>query len=33
VSEAELVTTVGSLRQKADDLVRRIERLRQQRNA
>ena len=33
VSEAELATTVGSLRQKADDLVRRIERLRQQKNA
>ena len=32
VSEAELATTVGSLRQKADDLVRRIERLRQQKN-
>ena len=33
VSEAELAATVGSLRQKADDLVRRIERLRQQKNA
>jgi ferredoxin len=33
VSEAELATTVGSLRQKADDLVRRIEKLRQQKNA
>ncbi|NWF78387.1 MAG: 4Fe-4S binding protein [Chloroflexi bacterium] len=33
VSEAELASTVGSLRQKADDLVRRIERLRQQKNA
>jgi len=33
VSEAELTTTVASLRQKADDLVRRIERLRQQKNA
>ena len=30
VSKAELATTVSSLRQKADDLVRRIERLRQQ---
>jgi Fe-S-cluster-containing hydrogenase component 2 len=29
VSETELATTVGSLRQKADDLVRRIERLKQ----
>jgi len=33
VSEAELATMVGSLRQKADDLVTRIERLRQQKNA
>jgi len=33
VSEAELATTVSSLRQKADGLVRRIERLRQQKNA
>jgi Fe-S-cluster-containing hydrogenase component 2 len=33
VSEAELATTVGSLRQRADDLVRRIERLSQQKNA
>lgn len=30
VSEAELSTTVGSLKQKADDLVRRIEKLRRQ---
>lgn len=33
VSEVELATTVHSLKQKADDLVRRIERLRQQKNA
>ena len=33
VSEAELATMVGSLRQNADDVVRRIERLRQQKNA
>lgn len=33
VSEAELATTVRSLKQKADDLVRRIERLSQQKNA
>lgn len=32
VSEAELATMIGSLRQKADDLVRHIERLRQQQN-
>ena len=32
VSEAELTNMVGSLRQKADDLVRRIERLKQQKN-
>jgi formate hydrogenlyase subunit 6/NADH:ubiquinone oxidoreductase subunit I len=30
VSEAEVVTMVTSLRQKADDIVKRIERLRQQ---
>ena len=29
VSEAELVSTVGSLKQTADDLIKRIERLRQ----
>ena len=28
VSQAELATTVGSLKQKADDLVKRIENLR-----
>jgi ferredoxin len=33
VSEAELATTVGSLRRKADDIMKRIERLRQQKNA
>jgi ferredoxin len=32
VSEAELATMVGSLRQKADDLIKRVERLRQQKN-
>ena len=32
VSEEELANTVGSLKQKADDLVRRIERLKQQKN-
>ena len=30
VSEADLATTVGSLKQKADDLMRRIEKLRRQ---
>jgi len=30
VSEADLATTLGSLKQKTDDLVRRIEKLRRQ---
>jgi len=30
VLEADLATTVGSLMQKADDLMRRIEKLRRQ---
>lgn len=30
VSEADLATTLGSLKQRADDLVRRIEKLRRQ---
>ncbi len=33
VSKAKLATTVGSLKQKADDLIRHIEKLRQQKNA
>ena len=33
VSEADLAITVGSLKQKADDLVERIEKLRQNRSA
>ena len=33
VSEAELATTVGSLKQRADDLMRRIEKLRLQKSA
>ena len=32
VSEAELATTVGSLKQKADELMRRIEKLRRQKS-
>ena len=32
VSQAELAITVGSLKQKADDLVERIEKLRQNRS-
>jgi ferredoxin len=32
ISKAELALTIGSLKQKTDDLLRSIERLRQQKN-